>query len=50
LFPKLKMSLKGRCFETVWDIQRNRKQHSTRLRKMTSMVLLKHGKNDGIAI
>jgi hypothetical protein len=28
----------------------NRKRYSTALRKMTSMVLLKRGKNDGIAV
>jgi hypothetical protein len=28
----------------------NRKRYLTALRKMTSMVLLKHGKNDGIAV
>jgi hypothetical protein len=28
----------------------NDKWYSTALRKMTSMVLLKHGKNDGIAV
>jgi hypothetical protein len=50
LFPKLKMKLKGRCFETVSDIKGNLKQYSTALRKMTSTVLLKHGKNDGIPV
>jgi hypothetical protein len=49
LFHKLKMKLEGRRFETVSDIQRNRKRYSTALRKMTSTVLLKCGKNDGIA-
>jgi hypothetical protein len=39
-FPKLKMKLKGRCFETKGKA----------LRKMTSIVLLKHGKNDRIAV
>jgi hypothetical protein len=42
LFPKLQMKLKGRRFETVSD--------STELRKMTSTVLLKHGRNYGIAV
>jgi hypothetical protein len=46
LFPKLKMKLKGRRFETASDIQR----HSTASRKMTSTALLKRGKNDGIAV
>jgi hypothetical protein len=42
------MKLKGR-FETVTS-KGNRKRYSTALRKMTSMVRLKHGKNDGIAV
>jgi hypothetical protein len=45
------MKLKGRRYETVSDIQReSRKGYSTALRKMTSTVLLKRGKNDGIAV
>jgi transposase len=47
LFPKLKIELKGR-FETV-TTKGNRKRYSTALRK-TSTVLLKHGKNDGMAV
>jgi hypothetical protein len=39
LFPKLKMKLKGRCFETVSDIQRE-----------LEAVLSKGEKNDGIAV
>jgi hypothetical protein len=51
LFPKLKMKLKGRRFETVSDIQREQKRYSTALRKMTSTVLLKcEEKNDVIAV
>jgi hypothetical protein len=50
LFPKLKMKLKGRRFETVSDIQRESQQYSTAFRTMTSTVLLKHEKNDGIAV
>jgi hypothetical protein len=50
LFPYLKMKLKGRRFETCLTSKGNRKQYSTALRKMTSPVLLKRGKNDGIAI
>jgi hypothetical protein len=50
LAPKLKMKLKGRRFETVSGIQRNRKRYSTALRKMASTVLLKRGKNYGIAV
>jgi transposase len=49
LFPKLKMKLKGGCFETVSDIQRE-SQAGLDSRKMTSMMLSKRGKNDGIAI
>jgi transposase len=47
LFPKLKMKLKGRHFETS---KGNRKRYSTALRKMTSTVLSKRGKNDWIAV
>jgi hypothetical protein len=43
------MKLNGRRFETARDIQRNRKRCPTALRKMTSTVLLKRRKNDGIA-
>jgi hypothetical protein len=50
LFPKLKMKLKGRRFETVSASKGNHKRYSTALRKMTSTVLLKHGKNYGIVI
>jgi hypothetical protein len=50
LFPKLKMKLKGRRFETVSDIQGIRKRYSTAFRKITSTVLLKRGKNDGIVV
>jgi hypothetical protein len=48
LSPKFKMKLKGRCFETVSDIQRE--FQVTALRKMTSTVVLKRGKNDGIVV
>jgi hypothetical protein len=44
------MKLKGRPFETVSDIQRNCKWYSTALRKTNSIVLLKRGENDGIAV
>jgi hypothetical protein len=47
VFVKLAVKLKGRCSETVSDIQR---ESQAALRKMTSMVLLKHGKNDGMAV
>jgi hypothetical protein len=42
LFPKLKMKLKGRRFETVSYIQRESQRYSPTLRKMASTVLLKH--------
>jgi hypothetical protein len=50
LFPKLKMKLREQCLERVSDIQRNHKRYSTALKKMTSTVLLKCGKNDGIPV
>jgi hypothetical protein len=50
LFPKLKLRLKGRRFEIVCDIEGNCKWYSTALRKKTSTMLLKGGKNDGIAV
>jgi hypothetical protein len=40
------MKLKGRRFETVSDIGRE----STAFRTVTSTVLLKRGKNNGIAV
>jgi hypothetical protein len=49
-FPKLKMKLKGQGFERVSDIQKESQSCSTALRKMTSTVLLKRGKNDGITV
>jgi hypothetical protein len=50
LFPKLKTKVKGRCLETLSDIQRKPQMYSTALRKITSTGLLKHGKNDGIIV
>jgi hypothetical protein len=44
------MKLKGRRFETVSYIQRESQVVQTALRKITSTVLLKHEKNDGIAV
>jgi hypothetical protein len=43
------MKLKGQRFETVTS-RGNHKWYSTALRKMTSTVVLKGGKNDGIAV
>jgi hypothetical protein len=50
LFAKLKMKLKGRCFETVSDIQRESQAVLDIIRNMTSTVPLKRGKNDGITV
>jgi hypothetical protein len=50
LFPKLKMKLKERRFEQCLTSEGNHKRYSTALRKMTTMVLLKRGNNDGIAV
>jgi hypothetical protein len=44
------MKLKGRSFERVSDIQRESQAVLTALRKMTSTVLLKPGKNNVIAV
>jgi hypothetical protein len=44
------MKLKGRHFETVSHIQRELRAVLDNIRKMTSTVLLKHGKNGGIAV
>jgi hypothetical protein len=44
------MKLNGRRFEMCLISEGNRKQYSTALRKMTSTVLLKREKNDGIAV
>jgi hypothetical protein len=46
LFPELKMKLR-RLLRQCLTSKENHKQHSTALRKMTSMVLLKHGKTMG---
>jgi hypothetical protein len=50
LFPKLKIELKGRHFETVPESKGNRKQYLTALRKMTSTVLFMRAINNGIAV
>jgi hypothetical protein len=46
LFPNLKRKLKERRFETGLTSKRNRKWYSTAVRKMTSTVFLKRGKNE----
>jgi transposase len=50
LFPKLKMKLKGRRFETVSDIQRESQAVLDSIRENNFHRVLKHGKNDGIAV
>jgi hypothetical protein len=45
----LKIKLKGLLFETVSDIHRESQTALNSMRKMTSTVLLKHGKIYGIA-
>jgi hypothetical protein len=44
------MKLKRRCFETVFDIQRELQAVLDSIRQMTSMVLLKREKNNEIAV
>jgi hypothetical protein len=46
LLPELKIKLKGRRLEIVSDVQR----YSTPLRRMTSAVLFKRRKTNGIAL
>jgi hypothetical protein len=48
LFPKLKMKLKRRCFETMSDIQRKSEAVFDSIKENDFMVFLMHGKNDGI--
>jgi hypothetical protein len=50
LFSKFKMKLKGRRFEQCLTSKGNRNGYSKALRKMTSRVLLKRGRNDGMAV
>jgi hypothetical protein len=52
LFPKLKMKLKGRddVLKQCLTSKGNRKRCSKAFRTMTSTVLLKRGKNDGIVV
>jgi hypothetical protein len=49
LFPKLKMKLKD-VLKQCLTSKGNHKRYSTALRKITSIVLLKHGKHEGIAV
>jgi hypothetical protein len=44
------MNLKGRCFETVSDIQRESQAVLDSIKEITSMVYLKPGKNDELAV
>jgi hypothetical protein len=50
LFPKLKMKLKGQHFEKLSASIGNCKWYLTALRKMTSTVLLKRGKYNGLTV
>jgi hypothetical protein len=50
LFAKLKMKMKESILKQCLTSKGNQKWYSTALRKMTTNVLLKHGKNDGIAV
>jgi hypothetical protein len=50
LFPKLKMKLKGDILKQCLTSKGNCERYLTALRKMTSTVLLKRGKIDGITV
>jgi hypothetical protein len=50
LFPKLKMKLKGRRFETVSDIQRDSQAVLDSTKENDFHGVSKCGKNDGIAV
>jgi hypothetical protein len=50
LFPKLKMKLKGRCFEIVSDIQRESQVILDSSKKNDFHGAFEAGKNDGIAV
>jgi hypothetical protein len=50
LFPKLKMKLKGCCFETVSDIQRESHRVLESIEENDFHGALKREKNDGIAV
>jgi hypothetical protein len=50
LFPKFKMKLKGRHFETVSDIQRELQAVFDSIKENDFHSALKRGKNDGIAV
>jgi hypothetical protein len=47
---KLKMKLKGQRFETMSDIQKELQAVLNSIEENDFMVLLKHGKNNGIAV
>jgi hypothetical protein len=50
VFPKLKMKLKGRRSETVSDIERESPAALDSIKENDFRVLLKRGRNDGIAV
>jgi hypothetical protein len=50
MFPKLKIKLKGRRFETVSDIQRESQAVLNRIKENDFTVHLKRVKNDGISV
>jgi hypothetical protein len=50
LFPKFKMKLKGRRFETVSDIQRESQAVFDSIKENDSHGVLKRAKNDVIAV
>jgi len=49
LFPKIKITMKGKCFESIHDIEAamTAQRHS---RKRTSRTASESGKNDGISV
>jgi hypothetical protein len=49
-FPNWKWNWRDDVLKQCLTSKGNRKWHSTALRKMTSMVLFKHGKNYGVAV
>jgi hypothetical protein len=49
-FPNWKRNRSDDVLKQCLTSKGNRKRYSTALRKMTSTVLLKRGKNDGIAV
>ena len=50
LFPKVKMTMKGKRFESIQDIKQPRQGNQRNSRKRTSRTALESGKNDGINV